>query len=406
MPSSASDNVVQTAKLTKVFRDFWRRPKVRAVDQLDFEVRRGEVFGLLGPNGSGKSTTIKILLGLLFPTSGSVRILGRPPRDVRVKARLGFLPEESYLYPYLNAPETLDFFGRLSGLSRHERRRRVGALIEMVGLSTARNRPLREYSKGMARRIGLAQALINDPELLLLDEPTTGLDPIGAREVKDLILELKSRGKTILLCSHLLAHAEDVCDRVGILYGGRLCVVGPVGDLLAQQQLTQITLPSLPPAAFDRVRAVLDEVAEPGTVTVGHPVDRLETYFLRVIEEARQVRPETGGAGAGRFEPSLFRKLEPASPAEVIERLTQPAPEPSPAPPEPEPVPAEPATAAPSRVLERLVEPHEAPAPRRPEAPEAVEPPAEAGAPERRSVIDRLVKKPSPGQEDQKPPSQ
>ncbi|HUT35712.1 MAG TPA: ABC transporter ATP-binding protein [Planctomycetota bacterium] len=402
MPLNANEYVVQTVNLTKVFRDFWRRPKVRAVDQLTLEVHRGEVFGLLGPNGSGKSTTIKLLLGLLFPTSGAVRVLGRPPRDVSVKARLGFLPEETYLYPYLNAAETLEFFGRLSGLSRPERRRRVGALIEMVGLGHVRNRPLREYSKGMARRIGLAQALVNDPELLLLDEPTTGLDPLGAREVKDLILELKRRGKTILLCSHLLAHAEDVCDRIGILYGGRLCVAGSVGDLLARSQLTQVTLPALPPHDTDRLRALLEGFADPSAITIGHPVDRLESFFLRAIEEARQARPATTGAVAGHFEPSLFRTLEPPSPADVIERLTHPSPATAAEPPAPPEQPAPPPETR-QDVIERLAVAQQAPpSPQRPAEPAApVAPPSEAAEADGRSVIERLAHKPKHGGQDQ-----
>lgn len=399
MPAIANDCVVQTAGLTKVFRDFWRRPKARALDQLTFEIHRGEVFGLLGPNGSGKSTTIKLLLGLLFPTSGSIRVLGRPPRDVSVKARLGFLPEETYLYPYLNAAETLEFFGRLSGLSRPERRRRAGALIEMVGLAHVRSRPLREYSKGMARRIGLAVALINDPELLLLDEPTTGLDPIGAREVKDLILELKERGKTILLCSHLLAHAEDVCDRIGILYGGRLCVAGRVGELLARQQVTQITFPSLPADGLERLKSAIEEAVDPAEVSVGHPVDRLESYFLRVVEEARQTAPQTAGAVAGRFEPSIFQRL-PSAPEQVIERLTRPVEPPAPAAPEPPaPVP-EPAASEPDRsVLERLAAAEPRPPAAQPEPPPAKPKPPEPEEPIRRSVIERLVGKPRAGSE-------
>ena len=391
---ATDDLVIETIKLTKVFRDFWHRAKVRAVDQLDMQVRRGEVFGLLGPNGSGKSTTVKMLLGLLFPTRGAIRVLGRPPRDVSVKSRLGFLPEETYLYPYLNAHETLDFFGRLSQLSRRERRRRVDALIEMVGLSSARNRPLREYSKGMARRIGLAQALISDPDLLLLDEPTTGLDPIGAREVKDLILELKARGKSILLSSHLLAHVEDVCDRVGILYGGRLCVVGSVTDLLAKQQLTQLTVPSLSPEDLETARACLQNLAGGTQVDVGHPLDRLESYFLRVVREAREAQPETAGAAAGHFEPSLFRKLQrPAAPEQVLERLTHPAPAAEPeeaeAPPEPEPEP---------EVLSRLTSIE-------PEPPEPAEnaPLPEPQQPEDASVIDRLVHNPPAADSTTKP---
>jgi len=405
MPAEANEHVVETANLTKVFRDFWRRPKVRAVDKLSLQVRRGEVFGLLGPNGSGKSTTMKLLLGLLFPTSGAIRVLGRPPRDVRVKNRIGFLPEETYLYPYLDAEETLDFFARLHRFSRRERRRRVGALIEMVGLAGARHRPLREYSKGMARRIGMAQALINDPELILLDEPTTGLDPIGTREVKDLLVELKQRGKTILLCSHLLADVEDVCDRIGILYGGRLCALGEVGELLSKRQLTQITVPDLSPEGLERIEQLIQESTGTESIEVGHPLDRLENYFLRVVREAREAQPETAGVEAGRFEPSLFQEVaRPATPGEVIERLTTPV-----APAEPEAEEREEAAtpAAPEPdVLERLTTVTPAPAPG---AEAQTEPPApaekEAGEEERRSLIDRLVHKPdNPSGEDQNKP--
>jgi len=397
---STDEKVVQTIKLTKVFRDFWHRPKVRAVDGLDLAVRRGEVFGLLGPNGSGKSTTMKLLLGLLFPTSGTIRVLGRPPRDVEAKRRLGFLPEETYLYPYLNAFETLDFFGRLAGLSRRERRRRAEALIEMVGLKRARNRPLREYSKGMARRIGLAQALVADPELLLLDEPTTGLDPIGAREVKDLILHLKERGKTILLCSHLLAHVEDVCDRVGILYGGRLLVVGKVEELLARETAVQITLPNVAPGQIESVKGLLEGFAG-GEVEVGRPMERLEDYFLRVIAEARERRPETAGAEAGRIAPGLFREVRRAAqePEAVIERLVsveEQPPEEAPA--QPQERPAE--EGAEPEVLERLTasEPSEAE-----KAPEPERAPPSPEEEEAASVIERLVQNPQPPRDRDKP---
>jgi len=377
--------VIQIHKLTKVFRDAWHRPKVRAVDDLTLDIRRGEVFGLLGPNGSGKSTTIKLLLNLLFPTSGTIRIFGLPPRDPSVKARLGFLPEETYLYPYLNASETLEFFGRLSDIPRAELRPRVEALIEMVGLSAARRRPLREYSKGMARRIGIAQALINDPELLLLDEPTTGLDPIATRETKDLILRLKEKGKTILMCSHLLADVEDVCDRIGILYGGRLCAVGTVRELLEKQQLTQITIPDLEPETLRKIEDLVREIEGDKQVSVGHPMERLEQFFLRIIREAREQRPHTAGAGAGRFNPELFRNE--ATGRDVIERLTSSRDE-APSQDEPQPTTAP----EPDRfVLEKLTR---------------VEPPREKGTqPEdatnkaaedekKRNILDRLVKNP------------
>ncbi|GAG36496.1 unnamed protein product, partial [marine sediment metagenome] len=227
-----SDIIIETRNLTKVYRDFWGRKKVSALKALDLEIRRGEIFGLLGPNGSGKTTTIKLLLGLLFPTSGEALIFGRGATDVTKNERIGYLPEESDLYRFLNAEETLDFYGRLFNMSASVRRRRTAELIKMMGLSSAKRRQLKEYSKGMRRRIGLAQALINDPELILLDEPTTGLDPIGTRDMKDLILKLRERGKTIVMCSHLLADVQDVCDRIGILHLGELKELGRVDSLL------------------------------------------------------------------------------------------------------------------------------------------------------------------------------
>ncbi|MEO6034995.1 MAG: ABC transporter ATP-binding protein, partial [Verrucomicrobiota bacterium] len=181
----STENIIVVRGLSKVFKDFWGRPKARAVDNVDFEVRRGEVFGLLGPNGSGKSTTVKMLLGLLYPTKGHIEVFGHSPRHVATKARIGYLPEESYLYRYLNSRETINFFGNLFDLSTADRNKRSEELLEMVGLNQVRTRVVGEFSKGMQRRIGLAQALINDPDLVILDEPTAGLDPIGCREVKD-----------------------------------------------------------------------------------------------------------------------------------------------------------------------------------------------------------------------------
>src|SRR2546428_8053024 len=237
--------IVSVRGLTKVFKDFWNRPKARAVDNVDFEVRRGEVFGLLGPNGSGKSTTVKLLLGLLYPTKGHIEVFGHSPRHVATKARIGYLPQETYLYRYLNSAETLDFFGSLLDLPNRERLDRAEQLLEMVGLSQTRTRAVGEFSKGMQRRIGLAQALINDPDLVILDEPTSGLDPIGCREVKDLIVALARRGKTVILSSHLLADVEDVCDRVVIYYGGRIHAMGTLKELLAKPDSIRITAPVL-----------------------------------------------------------------------------------------------------------------------------------------------------------------
>ncbi len=308
--------MVEAAGLRKIFRDFWRRPRVRAVDGLSFEVRRGEVFGLLGPNGSGKSTTLKMILGLLHPTRGRLRVLGRSPRDVRAKARIGYLPEESYLYPFLTPEETLDFYGRLFDLGAGERRRRARELIDMVGLQHARRRTVGEFSKGMARRIGLAQALINDPELVLLDEPTSGLDPLGCRQIKDLILALARRGKTVLLSSHLLADVEDVCDRIVILYGGRSQASGPIGELLEERSRCRITLPAMPP---DRLGAVLEVARAAGGAepVVDHPRRDLEQFFLEVVAAAqRQAASSSGVQGGGELARYLTaeRPPEPAAP--------------------------------------------------------------------------------------------
>lgn len=276
---------IEAKGLTKVYTGRFGRNPVVALRDLDLEVRRGEVFGLLGPNGSGKTTTLKLLLGLIFPTSGAASVLGQKPGNVLVNQHIGFLPEESYLYQFLNADETLDFYGRLFRLPRGERKKRIDELIRMVGLESARRRPIRGYSKGMSRRIGLAQALINDPEVLFLDEPTSGLDPIGTREIKDLILDLKRRGKTVLLSSHLLADVEDVCDRIAILKTGELKVVGAVSELLMVKDITQIRLRRLSPDALEHLKAILAE-QKTEVVEISHPRSTLEELFLRIVGAA------------------------------------------------------------------------------------------------------------------------
>jgi len=247
-----NESVIQIRNLTKVYRDFWGRKKVQALNSLSLDVKPGEVFGLLGPNGSGKTTTLKLLLGLLFPTEGEITVLGKPAHDVEKNERIGYLPEESYLYRFLNADETLDFYGRLFNMSAQVRKERKDQLIELVGLQQARRRQLKEYSKGMTRRIGLAQALINDPDLVLLDEPTSGLDPLGTRDMKDMILRLREQGKTVVMCSHLLADVQDVCDRIAILYSGELKVIGSVAELLQEQDETQILTTRLSEPAIRR----------------------------------------------------------------------------------------------------------------------------------------------------------
>ena len=284
---------VETFSLTKIFSDWWGRDKVYAVDDLNLQINYNEVFGLLGPNGSGKTTTLKLLLGLLYPTKGKATILGGDGANPKISARIGFLPEESYLYRYLNARETLDFYGRLFRLPPKVRKMRIEALLDMVGLKAVANRPVGTFSKGMARRIGLAQALINDPELLILDEPTTGLDPIGTRQIKDLILELAKRGKTILLSSHLLADVEDVCDRISILYGGKIQAEGQVRDLLLQSNKLQITTEALSDNAVERIKQLIQE--EHADCQVSSPMDKLETFFIKTVEDAqKQARPTSG----------------------------------------------------------------------------------------------------------------
>lgn len=277
--------IIETRSLSKVYRDFWGRPKVHAVKALDLEVRRGEIFGLLGPNGSGKSTTIKMLLGLLFPTGGKALVFGKDATDVSKNERIGYLPEESYLYKFLNAEETLDFYGRLFNMSSSMRRRRAADLIKRMDLDWAKRRQLKEYSKGMTRRIGLAQALINDPELILLDEPTTGLDPIGTREMKDLIINLRDQGKTVLMCSHLLADVQDVCDRIAILHQGELKELGRVNDLLKVQDVTQIQARGLSPEAEAEIREVIQR-DQGELVEMEHPTTTLEDLFLNIVRES------------------------------------------------------------------------------------------------------------------------
>jgi ABC-2 type transport system ATP-binding protein len=288
--------VVEAQNLTKIYRDFWGRQKVRALRSLDLEIRKGEVFGLLGPNGSGKSTTIKLLLGLLFPSSGRALMFGKDATEVRKNERIGYLPEESYLYRFLTAEETLDFYGRLFDMPAKLRKERAAELIEKVGLTWAKRRQLREYSKGMVRRIGLAQALINDPDLILLDEPTSGLDPLGTREMKDMILELKAQGKTILMCSHLLADVQDVCDRIAILYQGELKELGRVDDLLKVGEETQVRFKGIPESAHAEIRQVIQKHGGE-VLSLENPRTNLEDLFLSIVRESQQ-RPGHRSEGA------------------------------------------------------------------------------------------------------------
>ena len=369
----SGETVVSVTGLTKIFKDFWGRPKALAVDNVDFQVRRGEVFGLLGPNGSGKSTTVKLILGLLYPTKGHIEVFGHSPRHVATKSRIGYLPEESYLYRYLDSRETLNFFGNLFRLPKGDRQKRTEQLLEMVGLSQTRMRAVGEFSKGMQRRIGLAQALINDPDLVILDEPTSGLDPIGCREVKDLIVALARRGKTVILSSHLLADVEDVCDRVVIYYGGRVQAMGTLRDLLATPDALRITTPALSRETTERVLEIIRRDVAADKVRIDTPTQNLESYFLAVVQRARQAAAETSGAISGATIAAYLRADAGAQPApeRILERLTAP---PTAA---PMPVfPPQPAETVDEQKLASLAK-SSAPAPLPPQPATATEPPAD-----------------------------
>ncbi|MBU6413754.1 MAG: ABC transporter ATP-binding protein [Planctomycetes bacterium] len=318
--TSNQQPVVAVQQVTKIFKDFWLRDRARAVDGVSFEVHSGEVFGLLGPNGSGKSTTIKMILGLLRPTTGRIALLGKEPSEVEIKKRIGYLPEESYLYGFLNARETLEYYAKLFEIDYRTREKRINELLDMVGLAGAQFRPVREYSKGMQRRIGLAQALINDPDFLILDEPTTGLDPVGTRQVKDLIIELGRRGKTVLLSSHLLADVEDCVDRMVILYGGQIRAEGTCDTLLTKQDRTTLELDPLDDATIAEIDAVVRRrtAGERAILKVAKPRQSLEALFLDIVAKARQENASTSGAQNGGTTASFLKGPEGN---ELIEQL-------------------------------------------------------------------------------------
>ncbi|MFN5497541.1 MAG: ABC transporter ATP-binding protein [bacterium] len=393
----STDRIVDATGLTKTFTDFWLRSTARAVDGIDFHIDRHEIFGLLGPNGSGKSTTIKMILGLLHKTRGRLVVFGRDPSDVAVKRKIGYLPEETYLYRFLNPTETLDYYGKLFGLDRRTRARRTAELLEMVGLEGVAHRPAGEFSKGMARRLGLAQALVNDPELLILDEPTSGLDPLGTRQVKDLILELGRRGKTILLTSHLLADVEDVCDRMVILYGGKIRAAGTSDELLADTQHTLLRTPRLSEGAIRAVEQALNSTQGVGIESVQSPRQTLESLFLDIVERARAEQLATSGAQAGgRIASFLHGQGEtPADGGSVVDALVNATADPA-----PKSVLREPARApvaprgADTAMVDALVDPTKAATPaapaRKPEPPPEVRKDARGGGPDQ-GVIDSLL---------------
>lgn len=276
-----NSQVIKVENLEKVFKDFWLRPKTRAVDGISFSVNKGEVFGLLGPNGSGKSTTIKLLLGLLRPTGGTVSVLGHAPTHTATKQRIGYLPELSYLYKYLTPRETLCYYAGLFGIKGKQADERIELLLSQVGLSAAADRAVGEFSKGMARRVGLAQALLNDPEIVVLDEPTSGLDPVGRYDVKQLIKQLAKQGKTVLLSSHLLSEIEDVCTSVVILSQGKIIAKGDLYKILAEQDRVQLDIEGM---SLDALPKIAEQITEAGgKFKAGHPRMPLEEYFLKKL---------------------------------------------------------------------------------------------------------------------------
>jgi ABC-2 type transport system ATP-binding protein len=313
---------IETQNLTKEYPyGFLHLKRKTSLENLTMQVEDGEVFGFLGPNGAGKSTTIKLLMGIIFPTAGSARILGKPVRDVSMHRDIGYLPEQPYFYDYLTAAEVLDYFARFHGFSSNERKERVQKMLQKVGLETAGKIQLRKFSKGMLQRVGLAQAIVHDPKLVILDEPMSGLDPVGRREVRDIILELKNAGKTILFSTHILSDAETLCDRVGVIAGGQLRGVGAPGSIVGVKSLGLEIIFELSGsgAQFEKIRAkaaksganyrmsvseaelyaVLEELREAGAkiLSVTQIKPTLEDFFMELVgkDRARAAAIEVSG---------------------------------------------------------------------------------------------------------------
>lgn len=272
---------VEVKNLVKDFKGPFRGKKVRAVKNVSLRIAPGEVYGLIGPNGSGKSTTMKAVLGLVAPTSGSCAIFGRNSTKVDSRSEVGFLPENPYFYKHLTAAETVRFYGRLCGMKGLELKHRIEEMLELVGLQDARDRRLKGFSKGMLQRIGLAQALVQDPRLVILDEPTAGVDPVGSREIRDLILELKGRGITVFLCSHLLEQVQEICDRVGIIHQGVLVNEGRLDDLISLEDKTELILENATPELMEQIRTLVEVTHGSDLVSEGRARTTLESLFLK-----------------------------------------------------------------------------------------------------------------------------
>ena len=276
---------VEIQNLTKTFPVPFRKEKVLAVDNLSISVMPGEVYGLIGPNGSGKSTTMKVLLGLISATSGQSSVFGMSSTETASRGSVGFLPENPYFYKYLTGAETIAFYGKLCGIGRREIKDRTAELLKLVELEGARDRRLAGYSKGMLQRIGLAQALVGRPKLVVLDEPTAGVDPAGSRKIRDLIMQLKDQGITVILSSHLLEQVQEVCDRVGIIFEGKLVREGSLKELIEIENQTEFVLENSNPVILEKIKNLIEEESDVRLLRSGRPKTTLETLFLK----------ETGG---------------------------------------------------------------------------------------------------------------
>ncbi|MCH1407415.1 MAG: ABC transporter ATP-binding protein [Verrucomicrobiales bacterium] len=279
-----SEHAVEVNNLTKVFRTGIGNQYVVAVDNLSFRVEAGEVYGLIGPNGSGKSTTMKVVLGLMAASKGEAKVFGLDSGDIRARSEIGFLPENPYFYKHLTGAETLKFYGKLCGIRGKKLKARVAELLEIVGLEDAARRRLGGYSKGMLQRIGLAQSLVQNPRLVILDEPTAGVDPVGSREIRDLILRLKEEGYTVFLCSHLLEQVQEVCDRVGIIFEGRMRREGKLEELIKIEKQTAMTLENASPELLAKIEGLVASEEGAAIVETGHPRTTLERLFIQIAE--------------------------------------------------------------------------------------------------------------------------
>jgi len=276
-----SPPAVEISHLVKDFKTSFKRQPLRAVDDVSIRIMPGEVYGLIGPNGSGKSTTMKALLGLVAPTSGKCAIFGKDSMKVDSRNEVGFLPENPYFYKHLSGEETLKFYGKLCGIKGAKLRDRVKELLELVGLTEASHRRIGGYSKGMLQRIGLAQALVQEPRLVILDEPTAGVDPVGSREIRDLIFKLREQGITVFLCSHLLEQVQEVCDHVGIIFKGKMILEGKLDDLIAIEDQTELILKDASPELIAEIEALVGKHAGTELIRTGKPRTTLERLFLR-----------------------------------------------------------------------------------------------------------------------------